>query len=65
MVFKKQSSNTAKIIRAAKSNFDKDQLSQLEQDLKKSNTRNFYKTFRMCSNSTNLLVYVLKTKKES
>lgn len=43
---KKQQSNTSKIIKAVKRNFDKNQLSQIQNDFKKHNTKNFYKTFK-------------------
>lgn len=37
---------TAKTIRNTKRNYDKDQMKQIEQDFRKNNSRNFYKTFK-------------------
>ncbi|KAI5746185.1 hypothetical protein M8J77_000906 [Diaphorina citri] len=44
--FKQQRSVTAKIIRARRRNFEKEQLIQIENDFKKNNTRSFYSTFK-------------------
>ncbi|MFP3037177.1 MAG: endonuclease/exonuclease/phosphatase family protein, partial [Candidatus Karelsulcia muelleri] len=44
--FKNQRSLTAKIIRTAKRNFERDQLLQIEEEFRKNNTRTFYKTFK-------------------
>lgn len=43
--FRKHKTETTKIIRGVKREYERDQLIQLEEDFKRNNTRSFYQTF--------------------